>query len=105
MAEALNDAYSTAFIRKREALSLRGIVMKNKRILRVQGLQKYNGIAMLRPYFIPNYRPVIRGCPFFLKSDSHLPKNDFICFNERPLKNDEKCFLFRFKSSFRSHNI
>ena len=29
----------------------------------------------------------------------------FVCFNERPLKNDEKCFIFHFKRSFRFQDI
>ena len=49
----------------------------------------------------------------FLKSDSHLQKNCFICFNE-PFQNDEKC-SFRWENSlirkkkliskFRRHNL
>ena len=41
----------------------------------------------------------------FLKSDSHLPKKWFICFNGKAFKNDEKCILFYVKSSFRSQDI
>ena len=40
-----------------------------------------------------------------LKSDSHLPKKIVICLIESPLKNDEKCFLFHLKSSFRFQDI
>ena len=41
-----------------------------------------------------------------LKSDSHLPKK-YLCylFEWKPFKNDEKCFLFHLKSSFRSQDI
>ena len=35
-----------------------------------------------------------------IKSDSHLPKNCFICFNEIPFKNNEQCFLFHLKALF-----
>ena len=44
---------------------------------------------------------------FLLKLDSHLPKKKIknICFNDRPFKNDAKCFLFHLKSSFRSQDI
>ena len=38
-----------------------------------------------------------------LKSGSHLPK-EFVLFG-KPVKNDEKCFLFHLKSSFRSQDI
>ena len=41
-----------------------------------------------------------------LKPDSHLPKKiSFYLLQWKPLKNDERCFLFYFKSSFRSQNI
>ena len=41
-----------------------------------------------------------------LNLDSHRPKRDcVICFNESLFKNDEKCFLFHLKSSFRSQDI
>ena len=44
--------------------------------------------------------------PLNLKSDSHLPKKlCVICLIESPLKNDEKCFLFHRKSSFRCQVI
>ena len=41
-----------------------------------------------------------------LKSDSHLP-NFVLIFtsNDSHFKNDEKCFLFHLKSSFRSQGI
>ena len=35
---------------------------------------------------------------------SHSKKNFFTCF-KKPSKNDEKCFLFRLKNSFRSQDI
>ena len=38
-----------------------------------------------------------------LKSGSHLPK-EFVLFG-KPVKNDEKCFLFHLKSSFHSQDI
>ena len=47
-------------------------------------------------------------CKCYLKSDSYLPKKIiFIYFNESSLrwKNDEKYFLFHFKSSSRSQDI
>ena len=41
-----------------------------------------------------------------LKSDSHLPKkNLFYLLQCKPFKNDEKCFLFHLKISFRSQDI
>ena len=42
-------------------------------------------------------------CP--LKSDSHLPKQLFYLVQRKPFKNNEKCFLFHLKSSFRSQDI
>ena len=41
-----------------------------------------------------------------LKSDSHLPKKfRFYLLQWKPFKNDEKCFLFHLKNSFRSKDI
>ena len=40
-----------------------------------------------------------------LKSDSHLPKKMSDFLHWKPFKNDEKCFLFHRKSSFRSQGI
>ena len=40
----------------------------------------------------------------FLKLDSNLPK-ELVLFASKPFKNDEKCFLFHRKSSFRSQDI
>ena len=42
-----------------------------------------------------------------LKSDSHLPKKKKLHYllHWKPFKNDEKCFLFYLKSSFRSQDI
>ena len=39
---------------------------------------------------------------FCLKSDSHLPFFPFFLLQRNPSKSDKKCFLFHFKSSFRS---
>ena len=36
-----------------------------------------------------------------LKSDSHLPKKTCYLPHWKPFKNDEKCFLFHLKSSFK----
>ena len=44
--------------------------------------------------------------PCLLKSESHPPKKTmFFLFHRNPFKNDQKCFLFHLKSSFRSQNI
>ena len=40
-----------------------------------------------------------------LKSDCHLLKKIFSLLQWNPFKNDEKCYLFRLKSSFRSHDV
>ena len=40
-----------------------------------------------------------------LKSYSHLPKKLFYLLQSKPFKNDENCFLFHLKSSFRSEDI
>ena len=40
-----------------------------------------------------------------LKSDSHLPKKLIYLLQWKPLKNDEKCFLFHLKNSPRSQDI
>ena len=40
-----------------------------------------------------------------LKSDSYLPKNCFYLLQWAIFKNDEKCFSFHVKSTFRSWNI
>ena len=40
-----------------------------------------------------------------LKLDPHLPKNIFYLLQWKPFKNDEKCFLFHFESSFQSQHI
>ena len=47
------------------------------------------------------------SCEWFaiLNSDSHLPKKNFHLLQWQPFKNDEKCFLFYLKSSFRSQDI
>ena len=42
---------------------------------------------------------------FPLKTDSHLPKKIVSFASLKALKNDEKCFLFHRKSSFRSQDI
>ena len=39
------------------------------------------------------------GCKY-LKSDSHLPENCFICFNESPLKMVKSAFYFILKALF-----
>ena len=41
----------------------------------------------------------------YLKSDSHLLKKLFYFFQRKLFKNDEKCFLFYLKISFRSQDI
>ena len=41
----------------------------------------------------------------YLKSDFHLSKKIVLFAWWKPFKIDEKCFLFRLKSSFRSQNI
>ena len=41
----------------------------------------------------------------YLKSDSHLPKNCFIYFDESPLKMIKKRFLFHLKSFYRSQDV
>ena len=72
-----------------------GIFIKTRRI-RISKLQKYVERAIIN-----NKCRVLN-----LKSDSHLPKSFiFILFQGKPFKNDEKCFLFRLKSSFRSQDI
>ena len=40
-----------------------------------------------------------------LNSESHLPKKFVLLAWLKALKNDEKCFLFPLKSSFRSQDI
>ena len=41
-----------------------------------------------------------------IKVGSTPPKKNYIlCFNEKPFKSDEKCFLFHLKSSFRSQDF
>ena len=40
-----------------------------------------------------------------LKSDSNLPKKFCYLLHWKPFKNDEECFLFHLKSSFRSQDI
>ena len=40
-----------------------------------------------------------------LKSGSYLPKKLFYMLQRNPFKNDEKCFLFRIETSFRSQDI
>ena len=40
-----------------------------------------------------------------LKSDSHPPKKLFYLLQQKPFKNDEKCFLFHRKSSLPSQDI
>ena len=40
-----------------------------------------------------------------LKSDSHLPKKVCYLLDWEPFKNDQKCFLFYLKSSFRSQDV
>ena len=40
-----------------------------------------------------------------LKSDSHLPKTFVLFASIKTFKNDEKCFSFHLKSSFRSQDI
>ena len=72
-----------------------GIFIKT-RCIRISKLQKYVERAIIN-----NKCRVLN-----LKSDSHLPKSFiFILFQGKPFKNDEKCFLFRLKSSFRSQDI
>ena len=39
-----------------------------------------------------------------LKSDSHLPEKRFYLLQRQPFRNDEKCFLFHFKSSLNSQD-
>ena len=42
---------------------------------------------------------------FYLNSNSHLPKKKMrYLLQWKPFKNDEKCFLFHLKSSFRSQD-
>ena len=43
--------------------------------------------------------------PDMKRGISPSKKKCFICFDENPFKNDEKCFLFHLKSSFRSQDI
>ena len=47
---------------------------------------------------------ILKWARMSLKSDSHLPKKIYL-LNLKPFKNDEKCFLFHFKSSFHSYVI
>ena len=42
---------------------------------------------------------------FCLKSGSHLPKKMFYFLQQKPFKNDKKCFLFHLKRSFCSQDI
>ena len=55
----------------------------------------------------PKFKNKIILVEILFKSDSHLPKqeNCVICFIESPFKNDGKCFLFHFKSSFCSQDV
>ena len=54
--------------------------------MRIQGIRRYNVKT--------------RDFPVLLKSNSHLPKKIFICFNESPLKMMKNAFYFIVKALF-----
>ena len=45
------------------------------------------------------------NCTDCLKLDSHLPKKLLYLLQEKPFKNDEKCFLLNLETSFRFQDI
>ena len=69
-------------------------------------------LCILKNFLVIAYKTVVKGKSQLLQVKGGLSKKKinfkkiiFIYFNESPFKNDEKCFLFYDKSSFRSWYI